>query len=55
MVDGVFVKSLSLNGVPMDNMASVEVYLGAARIPATLVSGLGDALCGLIAIWTASG
>ena len=55
MVDGVFMTSLSLDAVPMDNIASVEVYLGAARIPATLVSGLGESLCGLIAIWTASG
>ena len=38
---------LSLDAVPMDNIASVEVYLGAARIPATLVSGLGESLCGL--------
>jgi hypothetical protein len=44
---------LDIDGaVPIQNVAGVEVYLGAAQIPAQF--GATGTACGLIAIWTRS-
>lgn len=47
--------TFSVDDVPPSAIRGIEVYLGAATIPAEFSSVRQDALCGIVLIWTRSG
>lgn len=53
-IDGVYSAMETVDDIMPDAIAGIEVYSGSSTIPATF-RGPGNALCGVVAIWTTDG